>query len=187
MSQKSVAAVTLALASAAAVAHPQAGGVHAHDVVSALAEGFAHPFTGLDHLLAMLGVGVWSVRQTNAKWLPATFIGMVLIGVLTGVAGLTIPGLETGIALTVVTMGVLIAMAARLPAAAGMTMVGAFAVLHGNAHGHELPAAASAIGMLFASAALVYGGRMLGRASPALALKVSGAAIAVTGVLLATA
>jgi urease accessory protein len=191
MSKKTVAAVTLALASAAAVAHPQAGAVHAHDVVSALAEGFAHPFTGLDHLLAMLAVGVWSVRQPNgehhAKWLPATFIGMVLVGVLTGVAGLTVPGLETGIALTVVTMGVLIAMAARLPAAAGMMMVGAFAVLHGNAHGHELPAAASAIGLLFASAALVCGGRMLGRAIPALALKLSGAAIAATGVLLATA
>lgn len=195
MSKKTVAAVTLALISAAATAHPQAGGVHAHDVVSALAEGFAHPFTGLDHLLAMLAVGAWSVHQPNgepngephAKWLPATFIGMVLVGVLTGVAGLTIPGLEIGIALTVVTMGVLIAMAARLPAAAGMAMVGAFAVLHGNVHGHELPAAASAIGLLFASAALVYGGRMLGRAIPALALKVSGAAIAATGVLLATA
>lgn len=191
MSKKSVTAITLALASAAAVAHPQAGGVHAHDVASALAEGFAHPFTGLDHLLAMLGVGAWSVRQPNgepnAKWLPATFIAMVLVGVLTGVAGLTIPGLETGIALTVATMGVLIALAARLPAAAGMTMVGAFAVLHGNAHGHELPAAASAIGLLLASVLLIYGGRLLGRVLPALALKVSGAAIAITGVLLATA
>lgn len=187
MSKKSVAAITLALASAAATAHPQAGGVHAHDVLGALAEGFAHPFTGLDHLLAMLGVGAWSVRQTNAKWLPATFIAMVLVGVLTGVAGLTIPGLETGIALTVATMGVLIAMTARLPAAAGMTMVGAFAVLHGNAHGHELPAAASAIGLLLASVVLIYGGRLLGRVLPALALKVSGVAIATTGVLLATA
>lgn len=65
-----------------------------------------------------------------------------------------------------------------------MTMVGVFAVLHGNAHGHELPAAASAFGLLLASAMLVYGGRMLGRASPALALKVSGAAIAATGVML---
>ncbi|HEX8405402.1 MAG TPA: HupE/UreJ family protein [Duganella sp.] len=187
MSKKSVAAITLALASAAAVAHPQAGGTHAHDVASALAEGFAHPFTGLDHLLAMLAVGVWSVRQPSAKWLPATFIGMVLVGVLTGVAGLTIPGLETGIALTVATMGVLIAVAARLPAAAGMTMVGSFAVLHGNAHGHELPAAASAVGLLLASVVLIYGGRMLGRVSPALVLKVSGAAVAATGVLLAAA
>ncbi|USX18616.1 HupE/UreJ family protein [Oxalobacteraceae bacterium OTU3REALA1] len=181
MSNKSVLAITLALASTAAVAHPQAGGAHIHGFF----EGFAHPFTGLDHLLAMLAVGIWSVRQSNAKWLPATFIGMVLVGVLTGVAGVTIPGLETGIALTVATMGVLIAVAARLPAAVGVTMVGVFAVLHGNAHGHELPAAASAFGLLLATTILVYSGRTLGRISPALAVKVSGAAIAATGVMLA--
>ena len=183
MSKKSALAITLALASTAAVAHPQAGGAHAHDFLS----GFAHPFTGVDHLLAMLAVGIWSVRQSSARWLPATFIGMVLIGVLTGVAGLTIPGLETGIALTVATMGVLIAVAARLPATAGVTVVGVFAVLHGNAHGHELPAAASALGMLLATTVLVYSGRTLGRISPALAVKVCGAAIAATGVMLAAA
>ena len=183
MPNKSALAVLLALASTAAVAHPQAGGAHAHDFLS----GFAHPFTGVDHLLAMLAVGIWSVRQSSARWLPATFIGMVLIGVLTGVAGLTIPGLETGIALTVATMGVLIAVAARLPAAAGVTVVGVFAVLHGNAHGHELPAAASALGMLLATTVLVYSGRTLGRISPALAVKVCGAAIAATGVMLAAA
>lgn len=181
MSEKSALAFVLALASTAAVAHPQAGGAHAHDFIS----GFTHPFTGLDHLLAMLAVGIWSVRQSNAEWLPATFIGMVLVGMLTGVAGLTIPGLETGIALTVATMGVLIAVAARLPAAAGVTMVGVFAVLHGNAHGHEVPAVASALGLLLASTVLVYSGRMLGRVSPALAVKASGAAIAATGVMLA--
>lgn len=183
MFNRSALTLTLALASTAAAAHPQAGGAHTHDFIS----GFAHPFTGLDHLLAMLAVGIWSARQSSAKWLPATFIGMVLVGVLTGVAGLTIPGLETGIALTVATMGLLIAVAARLPAAVGLTMVAAFAVLHGNAHGHELPAAASAFGMLLASAVLVYGGAALGRVSPALAVKLSGAAIAATGVVLATA
>lgn len=166
--------------SGAVAAHPQAGGAHTHGFF----DGFVHPFTGLDHLLAMLAVGLWSARQSNAKWLPATFIGMMLVGVLTGVAGTAIPGLETGIALTVALMGVLIAVAARLPAAAGAAMVGAFALLHGNAHGHELPEAASIIGLLLASALLVYGGRMLGRASPALALKASGAAIAATGMML---
>ena len=75
MLNKSVLATTLALASTAAVAHPQAGGAHIHGFF----DGFAHPFTGLDHLLAMLAVGIWSVRQSNAKWLPATFIGMVLV------------------------------------------------------------------------------------------------------------
>jgi urease accessory protein len=168
------------LISGAAAAHPQAGGAHTHGFF----DGFVHPFTGLDHLLAMLAVGIWSVRQSNAKWLPATFIGMVLVGVLTGVAGLTIPELETGVALTVALMGVLIAVAARLPAAAGAVMVGVFALLHGNAHGHELPEAASTFGLLLASALLVYVGRMLGRATPALALKLSGAAIAAAGVML---
>ena len=178
--QRIAAAAALILASAAASAHPQGGGAHTHGFF----DGFVHPFTGLDHLLAMLAVGMWSARQSNARWLPATFLGMMLVGVLTGVAGLAIPGLETGIALTVALMGVLIAVAARLPAALGALMVGAFALLHGNAHGHELPEAASAMGLLAASALLVYGGRVLGRVSPVLALKLSGAAIAATGVML---
>ena len=174
------AAAALALISAAAAAHPQGGGAHTHGFF----DGFVHPFTGVDHMLAMLAVGIWSVRQSSARWLPATFVGMLLAGMLSGAAGLTIPGLETGIALTVALMGVLVAVAARLPAALATAMVGAFALLHGNAHGHELPAAASAVGLLAASALLVYGGRMLGRVSPALALKVCGAAIAATGVML---
>jgi urease accessory protein len=177
-----VPAVTLALVSTAAVAHPQAG-AHAHGFL----DGFAHPFTGLDHLLAMVAVGVWSARQSNARWLPPTFVGMVMVGMWSGAAGLAIPGLETGIALTVAVMGLLIALAARLPAAAGAAMVGAFALLHGNAHGLELPAASSAAGLLAASTLLVYGGRLLGRVGPALALKCAGAAIAATGLVLATA
>jgi urease accessory protein len=181
---KPVAALTLGLVSTAVLAHPQAGGAHTHGFFEAFMLGAAHPFTGLDHLLAMVAVGVWSVRQPNAKWLPATFIGMVLAGMLSGVAGLVIPGLETGIALTVALMGVLIAVAVRLPAAVAAVMVGGFALLHGNAHGHELPQAGSALGLLLASSLLVYGGSLLGRVSPALALKVSGAAIAATGVML---
>lgn len=179
---KKIAAVAaaLALTSTAAFAHTGAG-AHSHGFLS----GFAHPFTGLDHLLAMLAVGAWSVRQPNAKWLPATFIGMLLVGVATGAAGITVPGLETGIALTVALMGVLLAVAVRLPAAASAVMVGAFALLHGNAHGHELPQAVSAAGLLIASSLLVYGGNLLGRVSPALAVKASGAAIAATGVMLA--
>ncbi|NGZ83597.1 HupE/UreJ family protein [Duganella aceris] len=172
--------LTLALASGAALAHPQAGGAHTHGFL----DGFTHPFTGLDHLLAMLAVGIWSVRQSNARWLQGVFIGMVMVGMASGAAGLAIPGLETGIAATVVLMGILIALAARLPAAAGAAMVGAFALLHGNAHGHELPQAASALGLLLASGLLVVGGSVLGRFGPSLALKLSGAAIAATGVML---
>ncbi len=175
--------LTLALASSAALAHPQAGDAHTHGFLA----GFAHPFTGLDHLLAMLAVGIWSVRQSNARWLQMVFIGMVMVGMASGAVGLAIPGLETGIAATVVLMGVLIAVAARVPAATGAVMVGAFALLHGNAHGHELPQAASAFGLLLASSLLVFGGSVLGRVGPSLALKVSGAAIAATGVMLVAA
>jgi urease accessory protein len=180
---KKIAALTLALISGAALAHPQAGGAHTHGFIA----GFAHPFTGLDHLLAMLAAGIWSARQSNARWLPCVFIGMVMVGMASGAAGLAIPALETGIAATVVLTGVLIAVAARLPAAAGAVMVGAFALLHGNAHGHELPQAASAFGLLLASSLLVCGGSVLGRVAPALALKLSGAAIAATGVMLVAA
>ncbi|SDF61714.1 MULTISPECIES: HupE/UreJ family protein [unclassified Duganella] len=177
--KKTITALALAAASSAACAHTGEG-AHAHGFLA----GFTHPFTGLDHLLAMLAVGAWSVRQPNAKWLPATFIGMLLIGMASGALGLSIPGLETGIALTVALMGVLLVAATRLPAAAGTAMVSVFAILHGNAHGHELPQAISAGGLLAASLLLVYGGNMLGRVSPALAVKASGAAIAATGVML---
>lgn len=180
---KKIAAITLVFISSAALAHPQAGGAHTHGFMA----GLAHPFTGLDHLLAMLAVGIWSVRQSHARWLQATFIGMVMVGMASGAAGLAIPGLEAGIAATVVLMGVLIAAAARLPAAMAAVMVGAFALLHGNAHGHELPQAASAVGLLLASSMLVVGGSVLGRVGPALALKLSGAAIAAAGVMLVAA
>ena len=177
-----VPALMLALASSAAVAHPQAG-AHAHGFV----DGFMHPLTGIDHLLAMLAVGAWSARQSSAQWLPPTFIGMVMVGMLAGALGMAIPGLELGIALTVVAMGALIALAARLPAAVGVAMVGGFAFMHGNAHGLELPTVPAAFGLLAASALLVYGGRLLGRVGPALALKFSGAGIAATGMVLAAA
>ncbi|SFM52029.1 HupE/UreJ family protein [Rugamonas rubra] len=178
---KTLLAGALALVCLPALAHPETA-PHAHGFL----DGFAHPFSGADHLLAMLAVGMWSVRQANAQALPPTFLGMMLLGVLSGVAGLAIPGLELGIALTVVLMGALIALAARLPAPAGAALVGLFAVLHGNAHGHELPQAASAMGLLAASALLILAGRALGRVSPALVSKLSGALIAAVGLLLVT-
>ncbi|SHN41818.1 urease accessory protein [Duganella sacchari] len=178
--KKIATALALSVTATAAFAHTGTG-VHTHGFLS----GFLHPLTGLDHLLAMLAVGAWSVRQQGARWLPLAFVGMLLVGVATGAAGLVVPGLETGIALTVALMGVLLAVAARLPAAPDVAMVGAFALLHGNAHGHELPHMASAIGLLLSSSLLVYGGSVLGRVSPALAVKAAGAVIAVTGVMLA--
>jgi len=177
---KRSAPLLLLAVSLSAAAHPQAGGAHSHGFW----DGFIHPFTGLDHLLAMLAVGIWSVRQGGRNQLPLTFISMMLFGVLTGVAGLEIPELEKGVALTVALLGCLIAAAVRLPAMAGMVLVGVFAVLHGNAHAHELPQASSAFGLLAASSLLILAGRMAARLSPALAVKLCGAVIAATGVVL---
>lgn len=174
-----VVALACALSAGPAAAHAQAG-AHAHGFF----DGVLHPLTGLDHLLALVAVGVWSVRQPQARSLPAVFMAALLLGVLGGVAGLQVPGLELGIALTVAALGCMVALAARLPAAAGAAMVAAFAFLHGNAHGHELPAVTSTAGMLLASALVIFGARMLGRASPERATRVAGAAIATAGLWL---
>lgn len=176
---KPVLAGTLALVCLPVLAHT-GNGVHADGVL----DGFAHPFTGVDHLLAMLAVGIWSVRQSRALALPLTFMAMMLVGVLSGVAGLQIPELELGIALTVLSLGLLIALGARVPTPLAMLMMAVFAVLHGNAHGHELPQAGSAMGLLAASALLIVCGRAIGRASPVLLSKLSGAGIAAAGLLL---
>jgi urease accessory protein len=202
-----------------ALAHPDAGQLHAHAAsaaaaaasagtaasaaapgaapllaaagqsgwVAAFQAGFLHPFTGFDHLLAMLSVGIWSARQARGKALPRVFLAAMLLGALSGVAGLSIPGLETGIAATVVLIGVLIAVAVHLPLAVGAAMIAAFAVLHGNAHGHELPLAGSAFGFLAASGVLMLVGRWFGRAAELGMVRITGAGIAATGVLLMAA
>ncbi|CAN7399260.1 HupE/UreJ family protein [Pseudoduganella sp. LjRoot289] len=198
-----------------ALAHPDAGQLHVHASAAAAAAasvaastpaggpllaafgqsgwaaafqaGFLHPLTGVDHLLAMLSVGIWGARQPQGKPLPLLFLAAMLLGTLSGVAGLSIPGLEAGIAATVVLTGVLIALAARLPLAIGAAMIAAFAVLHGNAHGHELPLAGSAFGFLAASGLLMAAGRWFGRAAGADMVRITGAGIAATGVLMMAA
>lgn len=175
-----LALATLTIASSYAQAHVQGGVWHSHGFRA----GLLHPLTGLDHLLAMLAVGIWSVRQSATLRLPLGFIAAMLLGVLTGVAGLSIPGLETGIALTVALLGVLLAAALRLPPALAAAMLGVFAILHGNAHGHELPEVASTLGLMLSSAGLIYAGRVLGHKLPMPAVKWTGAAIAATGTML---
>ena len=180
--QRAGALCSLALLALPAAAHPQASA--ALTSTAGFGAGFAHPFSGLDHLLAMLAVGICSARQANAKAQPLTFLLAMALGALTGVAGLTIPGLEIGIAATVALLGLAIAIAAPLPAWFGMGMVAVFALLHGNAHGHELPQLPAAAGFLIASALLLAAGRLLGlRLAPHL-LRMAGASIAATGLVL---
>ncbi len=160
-----LATLALCLAPAAAFAHS------GHDQ-SGLLAGMAHPLGGLDHLLAMLAVGLWAAQQKgSARWaLPLTFVISMLFGGLAGFDGLQVPGLEGGIAASVLAFGLLVAVAARLPMALALTLTGLFALSHGVAHGLELPQMAEpvsyALGFLAATAALHAVGYALVRVLP---------------------
>ncbi len=121
----------------------------------ALLQGFMHPFTGLDHLAAMLLVGIWSVQgfghQRRGMWLvPMTFATLLLCGGILGMAGVAFP-VEAMIAASLLVFGVLVAYRIRLPLPLGAVLVGSFAIFHGMAHGAELPvssAASALVGMV---------------------------------------
>ncbi len=156
--------------------------------------GFNHPLSGIDHILAMVAVGIWA-SQTGGKAVravPATFVGIMLIGYILGISGVSIPFVEAGILTSVLILGLLIATAVRLPLAAGMTIVGLFALFHGHSHGTEMPFALSglAYGAGFAvSTALLHlsgivTGGLLQKKADARLIRYSGAAIAVAGIFL---
>lgn len=128
-------ALALLLTAGSAAAHP------GHDAAGFLA-GLAHPLGGADHLLAMLAVGLYAARQAGAaRWaLPAGFMLAMLVGAGLAPAGVTFPGLELGIAASVLVLGLLIATLARLPLALTLPLVAAFALFHGYAHGAEMGA-----------------------------------------------
>lgn len=130
--------------------------------------GFAHPFTGLDHILAMVGVGLWAAQLGGrARWVvPLAFMGAMVVGAGLALAGIKLPMVATGIATSVLVLGLLIAFSTRLPVAVSAILVGAFAVFHGHAHGTELPQAASealyGIGFLLATGTLHVAGLGIG-------------------------
>ena len=112
-----------------------------------LTAGLAHPFLGLDHLLAMIAVGIWAGQLGGrAVWLvPLTFVSVMSAAAALGSFGIILPMVEPAIACSVLVLGLLIAGSVRLPATASVGIVGLFAVFHGYAHGLELPQAASPI------------------------------------------
>jgi urease accessory protein len=177
----------LVLAPALAQAHP------GHDGTG-FAHGFAHPLSGLDHILAMLAVGLWAAQLGGrAFWVvPATFLSVMTLGGALGMAHVGLPFVEQGILLSVLVLGVLIAAAVRLPLVASAAIVGLFALCHGFAHGAEMPetAAGFTYGAGFALAtALLHGSGMLAglmtrKIAEAQWMRVAGAAIAVGGVML---
>ena len=118
----------------------------AEGIAGGFVSGFAHPFLGLDHVVAMLAVGLWGafLGQPAIWLLPVIFPLVMAIGGALGIAGVPVPGVETGIALSGVVLGLLVALAARPPLWTAALIVGVFAVFHGYAHGTELPEAAGA-------------------------------------------
>ena len=137
--------------------------------VDGFTAGFAHPLGGLDHLMAMLGIGLWAgLLGGRATWaLPAAFLGAMALGGALGMAGLGLPMVEAGIAASVIVLGAVVALAARLPLAAALSLAALFGLFHGHAHGAEMHpgagAAAYAAGFLLATAGLHALGRGLGR------------------------
>lgn len=160
MNPRSLAVAAFALSlPALALAHVGADGGSHHGAGAALLAGFTHPFTGPDHLAAMLAVGLWSGLTAGRKWLaPLAFVTVLLAGALLGLAGLRLPGIEPAIAASVLALGLLLATGAQLPAAAGVALAGAFALFHGAAHGQELagPSAALALAGMVAGTALLH-------------------------------
>ncbi len=181
------------LVASAAEAHTGVG------AASGLSHGFFHPLGGLDHILAMVGVGLLGVViGGRALWLvPASFIAMMAVGGALGVAGVGIPFVEAGIALSVVVIGAALAFGSKLPVALAMAVAGGFAVFHGHAHGTEMPLAASGLtyGLGFmAATALLHGlgigagfavSKVAGEATRR-AARVGGALLSLSGLALLT-
>jgi urease accessory protein len=157
--------------------------------------GLAHPFMGLDHLLAMIAVGIWAAQTGgSAVWrLPLSFIMMMAVAALISASGFNLPALEPMIAGSVVLLGLMAVFAIRLPVNLSMLLVGVFAVFHGYAHGLEMPQASSAFlygsGLVLATALLHLLGVGLGRIAyrKHLLSRLSGLTIAIAGLYLATA
>ena len=144
---------------------PDTAHAHVGMGVESWAHGMLHPFLGLDHLCAMVAVGLWAAQMGGrALWLaPLTFVGVMALGGLSGMAAIALPpivegGIEGGILMSLLVLGVLIAAAIRLPLTVSLALVGFFALFHGYAHGAEMPRSVSglnyALGFMLSTAVL---------------------------------
>jgi urease accessory protein len=183
-----LAAIAVVLAPTSVLAHTDVGA--AHDLL----HGLQHPLTGLDHIAAMLAVGLWAAqRGGRAMWIvPLSFVAFMTVGGAMGVAGVRLPLVEPGIVLSLIVLGSLVATGTRLPLGVSMAIVGLFAVAHGYAHGAEIPSAASgvpyALGFVLATICLhavgVGFGLLMQRVNSAQVVRVTGAAIGLCGIWL---
>lgn len=165
----------------------------AHDIEGAggLLAGLAHPVLGPDHLIAMVAVGMWGVflRPPSLWILPIMFPLVMAFGGVLGIVGVPLPAVETGIAVSAIVLGLMVALAARPPLWIAAALTAAFAIFHGYAHGRELPDDANALafsaGFVIATGALHLTGIALGLLArwPAgrLAVRGAGGVIALIG------
>jgi urease accessory protein len=181
-----VAAIACAAFATTAFAHPGHNAGH-----GAFVAGLLHPWTGADHLLAMIVVGIWAAQLGGRAIfaVPASFLAVMTLGAILAIDGIAPPAIEAGIAASLLALGLLVVWAKRLPVAAAMGLTGLFALFHGAAHGSELPELADpalyAAGFLAATAMLHALGVAMGLAmqhrAPQLA-RAAGAATALAGV-----
>lgn len=195
---KKITAIALAALPAlpiAALAH-SGSQAHTHGLLDSFMQGLAHPFTGLDHLAAMLAVGVWSALTVTPAWrAPAAFVALLVAGAVAGFAGLWVPGVEPMIAASVLVLGLLVAVQRQMPWVLAAALAGVFAFFHGAAHGYELAgdtgltALGALAGMALGSAALHVAGMALGHAvvqRHRWLARLAGAATALLGAFLLT-
>jgi urease accessory protein len=152
-----------------------------------------HPISGLDHVLAMVAVGLWGAQfGAPAIWLlPVTFPMVMAFGGFLGLLGVPIPGVELGIALSAILLGSMVTTEARPPSWLAATLVGFFAIFHGHAHGSELPAGENgllySVGFVIATGCLHATGISIGLIhrwrSGRIALRVAGAGVAAAGLV----
>lgn len=138
----------LAAAAAAAMLASPAAAHSGTGLPGGFVSGFVHPFSGFDHLLAMVSVGLWGafLGRPLIVVLPVIFPTVMAFGGALGIAGVPLPSVETGIAVSVLVLGAMIALAVRAPVWLASIIVAVFAVFHGYAHGQELPSAADPVG-----------------------------------------
>lgn len=167
-----------------------------HAAAFGFSSGFLHPFGGLDHVLAMIAVGLLAAQLGGrALWLvPGTFVTVMALAAAAGVAGVPLPGTEYGILLSIVAISLPVAFALGMPVTLAMLLVGVFAIFHGHAHGAELPAGVEAApyvaGFALATALIHAAGISFGLALGRLAmgrpaLRIAGGAIVLAGCFLA--
>jgi urease accessory protein len=180
-----VLALGLLLTPSLAQAHPG----HA----SGLSEGLAHPVSGLDHIAAMIGVGIWAAQLGGRARIlvPVAFLAAMMLGSSLSIAGVPVSGVEQGIAASLFLLGLLLIAQCRLPIAIAMSLAAAFAVFHGLSHGGEMSSATQpltyGLGFIVSTAVLHLSGLCLAilpsQINRPATIRLAGAALVICGVI----